>query len=156
MEVPCELARIIISEDMDGQMIFLREKEGARAFPIIIGIYEAYAIHRKINNDATPRPLTHDLLASVISEMGGTLERIVVNELKNDTFYARLRVRQGEELLSIDARPSDAIALAVQLGAEIWVEDSVLDQAGIYQMPEEGSEDAPDDENSSLDDGGEA
>lgn len=146
MEVPCELVRIVITEGMDGQMIFLRERDGPRAFPIIIGIYEAYAIHRKVSNETTPRPLTHDLLADVIREMGGTLERVVVSELKNDTFYALLCVRQGERLLKIDSRSSDAIALAVQMSADIFVEEDVLEQAATYHAPPDEDGDENDDE----------
>ncbi|MFH0962481.1 MAG: bifunctional nuclease family protein [Planctomycetota bacterium] len=135
MEIACELARIIIGEGLEGQVIFLREKEGDRAFPIVIGLYEAYAIQRKVTNEATPRPLTHDLLSNVIREMGGVLERIVITELKNDTFYARLHVRMDGRELSIDSRPSDAIALAVQFGSQIFVEEDVLNKVGHYQMP---------------------
>ena len=135
MEIACELARIVINEGAEGQVIFLREREGRRAFPIMIGIYEAYAIHRKINRQETPRPLTHDLLASVIKEMGGRLERIVVTELRNETFYARLHIQLDGAEVTVDSRPSDAIALAVQLDAEIFVEDEVLDQVAHYEMP---------------------
>jgi len=144
MEVPCELARIVINEGADGQVIFLRERDGKRAFPIMIGMYEAYAIQRKISGQKTPRPLTHDLLSSVIMEMGGRLERIVVTELKNETFYAQLHIQSDGEEVLVDSRPSDAIALAVQLNADIFVEDTVLDQVAHYEMPtggEEGDED---------------
>lgn len=146
MHVPCELVRIIISEGHDGQVIYLREKNGKRAFPIMIGMYEAYAIHRKVSNEQTPRPLTHDLLAGVIREMGGVLERIVVTQLKNETFYAELHIRQGERVLCVDARPSDSIALAVQLDADIYVDDSVLDQVAHHQMPDAQVEDSDDDD----------
>jgi len=146
MQVPCELARIVISEGHDGQIIYLREKDGKRAFPIVIGIYEAYAIHRKVSGEQTPRPLTHDLLTSVIGQMGGVLERIVVTELKNETFFAELHIRQGDRVVRVDARPSDSIALAVQLDADIYVEDAVLDQVAHHQMPETQVEDSEDDE----------
>jgi len=148
MEICCELARIIIGEGLEGQVIFLREKEGSRAFPIVIGLYEAFAIQRKVTNESTPRPLTHDLLSNVIEGMGGVLERVVITELRNDTFYARLHIKVNGRELSIDSRPSDAIALAVQLGSQIYVEEDVLNKVGHYQMPvsEEGGGGAEEDE----------
>jgi len=123
-----ELARVIISETSDQQMIVLREKDGERSFPIIIGIFEAVAIDRRLKGAELPRPLTHDLLDNVIKGMGGKLSRIVVNDLKDNTFYARLHIVRGEEEIEIDARPSDAVALAVRAGCPIFVEDSVLEK----------------------------
>ena len=152
MQVPCELARIVISEGHDGQIIYLREKDGKRAFPIVIGIYEAYAIHRKVSGESTPRPLTHDLLTSVIGEMGGKLERIVVTDLKNETFFAELHIRQGDRVVQIDARPSDSIALAVQLDADIYVEDAVLDQVAHHHMPDAQTQDDQTPEDAAEDD----
>jgi len=104
----------------------------------MIGIYEAYAIQRKIDGQTTPRPLTHDLLASVIREMGGRLERIVVTQLKNETFYAELHIQMDGREVLVDSRPSDAIALAAQLGAKIYVEDGVLEQVAHFEMPSDG------------------
>ena len=116
--VQMELSRIIISETNDEQVIILKEVEGDRAFPIVIGIGEAMAIHRRLNGEQTPRPMTHDLMADVIQKMGGTLEKIVVEDLRflspddsRQTFIATLHVRLGDELIDIDSRPSDAIAL---------------------------------------------
>jgi len=124
--VECELARIIISETTPNQIIVLREKAGARNFPIVIGLIEAMAIDREIKEERLPRPLTHDLLSNVIRGMGGKLERIVVNDLRDGTFFARLKIRSGSELHDIDARPSDAIALAVRCAAPLFVEEKVL------------------------------
>lgn len=151
MQVPCELVRIVISEGHDGQVIYLREKNGKRAFPIMIGMYEAYAIHRKVSGEQTPRPLTHDLLAGVIGEMGGVLERIVVTQLKNETFFAELYIRQGDRVLRVDARPSDSIALAVQLDADIYVEDAVLDQVVHHEMPDAQVDDGGDEDDDNID-----
>ncbi|MEA3368018.1 MAG: bifunctional nuclease family protein [Planctomycetota bacterium] len=128
MEVRCELIRIMISETEDHQIIVLKESEGERAFPIVIGFFEAAAIDRRLKGHVLPRPMTHDLLASVIEHLGGRLARIVVTDLKHHTFYANLVVeRNGDEVL-VDSRPSDAIALAVANETPIFVADHVLDQ----------------------------
>ncbi len=128
VEVRMELSRIVISETSDQQVIVLREKGGERSFPIIIGIFEAVSIDRHIKNITIPRPLTHDLIENVIREMGGKLERIVVNDLRDNTFYALLHISRDGEDIEVDSRPSDAVALAVRVGCPIFVEDSVLDK----------------------------
>ncbi len=127
MQVPMELSRIIICENDDKQVIVLKETGGKRHFPIVIGISEAAAIDRRLKKYLTPRPPTHELLASVIEHMGGKLERVVVNDLRDRTFFALLHIRQGEKLLEVDSRPSDAIALGVGLKAPIFVEEKVLE-----------------------------
>ena len=128
MQIRCQLIRIMISETEDSQVIVLKETDGERVFPIVIGFFEAAAIDRRIKGHMLPRPMTHDLLASVIEQMGGRLARIIVTDLKDHTFYASLVVeRNGDEIL-IDSRPSDAIALAVANDTPIFVEDHVLDQ----------------------------
>jgi hypothetical protein len=129
MEVRCDLARIIITETSDSQIIVLRERDGERAFPIVIGSYEAVAIDRRLKGIPMPRPLTHDLLAMAIEQLGGDLEKIVINDLRDGTFYARIIVRQGGQLIEIDARPSDAIALGVAGDVAVYVEEHVLDDA---------------------------
>ena len=129
MEVRVELARVIISETTDQQVIVLREKDGDRSFPIIIGIFEAVSIDRKLKDIQIPRPLTHDLVANVIREMGGVLTRIVVNDLRDNTFFARLHIERDGQDVEVDSRPSDAVALAVRAGCPIYVEDKVLDKA---------------------------
>ena len=125
-----ELVRIMIQEDQHAQVIVLREREGNRGFPIVIGIFEALAIKRKVDGDTLLRPLTHDLLTNVIQAMGGELTRMVVTDLKDVTFYAKLVIRRDGGDLEVDSRPSDAIALAVQNGSEIYVEDHVMDLVG--------------------------
>ncbi len=127
--VPMELCRIVIRETSAEQHIYLRETGGKkRQFPIVIGQTEAFEIHRKINGNKPPRPMTHDLLASVIEHLDATLKQIVVTRLENNTFYAKLvLVRDGQEI-EVDSRPSDAIALAVRFEAAIFVEEAVLDQ----------------------------
>ena len=128
MLVRMELARIIISEINDQQVIYLREVEGDRTFPILIGLFEATSIDRRVRGEVPPRPLTHDLLKSVIEEMGGETEDVVVSSLQEHTYYARIRVRRDGELIEIDSRPSDAIALSVHYDPHlpIYVSEDVL------------------------------
>ncbi len=128
--IEVELSRIIITETSEHQVIVLKEKEGHRSIPIIIGIYEATAIDRGIKEIRTPRPLTHDLLLSVLKGLGATLERIVITDLRNNTFYAKLILQSNSQKIEIDSRPSDEIALAVQESSPIFVEEKVFDEAG--------------------------
>ncbi len=122
------LARIVIvdSEEEKMSMIVLREAEGERAFPILIGIHEAYAIDRRTKGIAVQRPLTHDLIERMLEQLDCRLEQVVISELKDSTFYAKLVVRRNGELLEIDSRPSDAIAIGAGTAAPIYVDDSVL------------------------------
>ncbi len=130
MAVRMELSRIFIREMADLQFIELREADGERSFPIAIGLTEAAAIERRLKGQTPPRPQTHDLLASVISELGGTLERVIINSLSESTFYAKLIVSQAGREIEIDSRPSDAIAVAIGVGSPIFVDESVLESAG--------------------------
>jgi len=127
-EIAVELARIVINEQSPEQVIVLREKGGSRQFPIVIGIFEAWAIDRKVKELDMPRPMTHDLLANAITELGGRLERVVINDLEGNTFYARLVVQQDGKTLAIDCRPSDAVALAVRAGVPIFVDQQVFEK----------------------------
>ena len=124
------LARILIRENSDQQVIFLKERDGDRSFPIIIGMFEAFEINRKITDIETPRPMTHDLVRNILQGVNARLARVVVDALKDSTFFAKLIVIHNGQELKIDSRPSDAIALAVAEKAPIFVEDSVLNEAG--------------------------
>jgi bifunctional DNase/RNase len=128
MEVRMDLARIVISDTSEQQIIVLREHEGGRQFPIVIGVTEALAIDRRVKNISTPRPLTHDLLAGVIRELNGELEKIVIHDLRDHIFYAKLVIRNHGKLIEVDSRPSDAIALGVASDAAIYVTENVLQQ----------------------------
>jgi uncharacterized protein len=128
MDVLMELSRIVISETSAQQVIFLREKEGERTFPIVIGINEALAIDRRLKGIDMPRPMTHDLLARVIEALGGSLEKIVINDLRDRTFIATLVIRRGGGIVQVDARPSDAIALGVAFETPIYVAEHVLEE----------------------------
>jgi hypothetical protein len=126
MEVPVELSKILITELGEQQVIFLKERDGERTFPIMIGISEAMAIDRRLKGVSTPRPMTHELLANVIGALGGRLDKIVITDLVEHTFIARLHVRQNGREITIDSRPSDAIALGAALETPIYVEEAVL------------------------------
>jgi bifunctional DNase/RNase len=123
-----ELKRIIISEVHEQQVILLREVDGERNFHIMIGIFEATSIDRRVKGTPSPRPLTHDLVANVVEQMGGELRDIVISELRDHTYYAKLRIRLDGEMLEVDSRPSDAIALAVTARVPIYVAEDVLDE----------------------------
>lgn len=129
MEVRMDLARIVVHDTSDQQIIFLRERDGEREFPIVIGDAEALAIDRRLKGYKRARPMTHDLLADVIQKLGAELEKIVVTDLKNSTFYAKLvlRCRNGE-VVEVDSRPSDAIALGVGVASDtaVFVNEHVL------------------------------
>jgi bifunctional DNase/RNase len=126
--VQMELRRIIISEMHDQQVIMLREVDGDRSFPIVIGIFEATSIDRRVKNIPAPRPLTHDLVANVVDQLGGEFQDVIISELREHTYYAKLRIRKDGELIEVDSRPSDAIALAVTARVPIYVNEDVLNE----------------------------
>ena len=125
--IQMELNKIIISENSPQQVIVLKELAGARAFPIVIGLPEAIAIDRNFKSQKTPRPMTHDLVENVIRGLDARLERIVVTDLKDRTFFAKLILRRNGKSVEVDSRPSDAIAVAVLMKVPIYVEERVLD-----------------------------
>jgi len=134
---------IQVSLMSEHRVIILKDINVERYLPIWIGPYEAEAIALRLRNVEVARPLTHDLLNNVISKMGGEVSHIIVNDLRNDTFYARISVNVNGHKLEIDSRPSDAIALAVRANTPIFVEEDVMAQASI--TPEvDVSEDADD------------
>lgn len=140
--VEMELAKILIAETTDYQVIWLRERGGHRTFPILIGIVEAAAIDRKIRDISTPRPLTHDLLSSVITSLGARLDRIVISALRDNTFYAKLVLQCDGNTVEVDSRPSDAVAVATRLDAPIFVEEEVLDRVCSGEASENSGEPA--------------
>ena len=120
------------------RVVILRQKEANRYLPIWIGPAEADAIAVKLQNIELTRPLTHDLLQAVIASLGAVVNFIVVSELRNDTFYAKLSLHVDGKEIEVDSRPSDALALAVRVGAPIYVEEAVLEKAGIVLEEETG------------------
>jgi bifunctional DNase/RNase len=132
MPVEMKLSRIIISEINDHQVIYLQEVDGPRKFPILIGFFEATSIDRRVKAERPPRPLTHDLIVNIVEALGGEPDSVVINDLRDHTYYAKLRVKLDGELVEIDSRPSDAIAVAVtcQPHLPIYVAEEVLDEVG--------------------------
>jgi uncharacterized protein len=119
-------------------VVILRELTGQRRLlPIFIGTPEAQAIALSMQNIETPRPMTHDLLKNMLEELGAQVERIIVTELREGTFFAEIVVSAGGEVRSVSSRPSDAIALAVRIGSPIFAEEEVLDEAGRVEQPDE-------------------
>lgn len=118
-------------------VVLLEEDEGGRALPIWIGTFEANAIALIIENVPTPRPMTHDLLKAFLGRLGIEVERIVVTEVRNDTFFASIHCRSGESRMVFDARPSDAIALALRTASPIFAEQAVVEWSRAERMGEE-------------------
>ena len=128
MDVEVELSRIIINETSDQQVIVLKERNGKRSFPIVIGIVEIFAIDRRLKGIKAPRPMTHDLLDSIIENLGAKIEKIIINDLRNHTFYANICLSLDGRIIKIDSRPSDAIALGVASNAPIYVAEDVFEK----------------------------
>ena len=128
MAVRMQLSRIIINENADQQYIFLREVDGERSFAIVIGLFEATSIDRRVKGNRGPRPLTHDLIANIVDQMGGEIAEVHITELKDATYFAKLKIIHNGETIEVDSRPSDAIALAVTVNAPIYVVEDVLEE----------------------------
>jgi bifunctional DNase/RNase len=129
MQIAMTIKGLMVDPVTNMPIIILRDEAGGRVLPIWVGIFEANAIALQIENITTPRPMTHDLLRNVIRDLNGTVQKIVVCDLRDNTFYALIYVAIGEDVTAIDARPSDAIALALRASAPIFVEESVIDNA---------------------------
>ena len=133
--VEMELSKIVIDEKRHDQLIVLKEKDGSRILPIVIGLHEASAIKLKISGFEPPRPLTHDLLHTTIKNLEASIDRIVIDKLEENTFHAKIILKNssGEEKV-IDARPSDSIALAVRAHAPIFVEDEIIRHSEMFNQ----------------------
>ena len=129
MQIEMTIKGLMVDPITNMPIVILRDAEGEHVLPIWVGIFEANAIALQIENVATPRPMTHDLLRNVISDLNGAVEKIVVCDLKENTFYALIYVRIRDDVVAVDARPSDAIALALRVSAPIYVEDAVVRNA---------------------------
>ena len=132
--IQVELSKIIIDEKRHDQVIVLKEKEGDRQFPIVIGFTEASSIKMKLSGVTPPRPMTHDLIVNILEAFNAKMERLVIDDMVNNTFHSKLelKLRNGRRKI-IDSRPSDGIAVAVRTGAPIFVQDHVLDKAEIFK-----------------------
>ncbi len=134
-------------------IVILRETDGERALPIWVGIFEAHAIAREIESFQTPRPMTHDLIKNIINGVEGKVNRIVVNDLQDNTFFAEISIQMNGSEVVIDSRPSDAIALALRMSAPIFVEEKVLEEAKSIEFTEPDEKDKEGE--ASLEGGGE-
>lgn len=129
------LSKIKIDENRSEQVIVLKERDGSRFLPVVIGIAEVNAIKLKLSGIEPPRPLTHDLLLKSIEELGAQLKEIHIDKLENNTFHAKLILtRNGSGEIKVDARPSDSVALALRAGAPIYVAEEVIDEAGVSEF----------------------
>ena len=129
MQIEMSIKGLMVDPVTNTPIVILRDKEGQKVLPIWVGIFEANAIALQIENIATPRPMTHDLLRNVIHDLKASVQKIVVCDLQENTFYALIYLGLNGDTVAIDARPSDAIALALRTRAPIFVEDTVIDSA---------------------------
>ena len=129
MQIEMTIKGLMVDPITNTPIVILRDKEGQKVLPIWVGIFEANAIALQIENIATPRPMTHDLLRNVIQDLKATVQKVVVCDLQENTFYALIYLGLNGDTVAIDARPSDAIALALRTRAPIYVEDTVIDNA---------------------------
>jgi len=133
--VEMELNKIVIDEKRHDQLIVLKEKNGERILPIVIGLNEASAIKLKISGFMPPRPLTHDLLYTTIENLEASIDKVIIDKLEDNTFHAKLVLKTASgEIKTIDARPSDSIALAVRAHVSIFVEDEVINKSGMLNQ----------------------
>jgi bifunctional DNase/RNase len=129
MQIEMTIKGLMVDPVTNMPIIILRDKDGQRILPIWVGIFEANAIALQIENVATPRPMTHDLLRNVISDLHGAVQKIVVSDLKDNTFYALIHMTVDGQAVVVDSRPSDAIALALRAHVPIFVEEAVIESA---------------------------
>lgn len=132
-----EVKVVNVAIDIKSKMpvVLLKEKKGDKTLPIWIGLFEAQSIALAMENIKPPRPLTHDLAKSLIEKLKGKVDKIVISDLRNNTFYAKILIKQNGEDIQIDSRPSDAIALALRLQVSIFIEEKVLDKVSVGSSP---------------------
>ncbi len=129
MAIEMKIKGLMIDPITNMPIVILKNINGESVLPIWVGIFEANAIALQVENITTPRPMTHDLIKAILEQMDATLQKVVICELRDSTFYANIYLEMGDEILKIDSRPSDAIALALRTDASIFVEESVVEQA---------------------------
>jgi bifunctional DNase/RNase len=140
--VRMEIKGLLMDPVSNMPVVILRDTEKGHFLPIWVGIFEANAIALEMEKVSTPRPMTHDLLKNLLAELDARVDRIVINDLRDNTFFARIHLTRGDSTLSVDSRPSDAIALALRSQAGIFVEEEVLEKS--RNLRAEGSEQDPD------------
>jgi hypothetical protein len=137
MEIEMKIRGLMVDPSTNMPIVLLKDTKSDALLPIWVGLYEANAIALEVEKSQTPRPLTHDLLRSAINSLNAQVKRIVVTELKDDTFYAVIWMEQNGEIISLDARPSDALALALRADCPIFVDEDVLRAAKVLPNPVE-------------------
>jgi len=140
MQIEMSIKGLMVDPITNMPIVILRDKDGQKVLPIWVGIFEANAIALQIENIATPRPMTHDLLRNVIQDLKASVQKVVVCDLQENTFYALIYLSLNGDTLAIDARPSDAIALALRTRAPIFVEDAVIDHAKTVDFTSEAND----------------
>jgi bifunctional DNase/RNase len=143
MQIEMKVKNLAFDLSKSGAMVFLEEMQGKRILPIWIGIFEANAIALELRKISTARPMTHDLILNIIKGFEGEVNKIVVTELKDNTFYATIHINTKDGEVEIDSRPSDAIAVALRVGSSIYVVEEVIQQAG--RSEEDGAGDKTED-----------
>ena len=131
--IKMEIKGLLMDPVSNMPVVILRDTEKGHFLPIWVGIFEANAIALEMEKVTTPRPMTHDLLKNLLGELDARVDRVVINDLKENTFFARIHLTRGDSTLSVDSRPSDAIALALRSQAEIFVEEEVLEKSRILR-----------------------
>ena len=126
MEVEMKIRGLMMDRETNNPIVVLKDVNGTAILPIWVGIYEASAIASEIEKQATPRPMTHDLIRNLLFGLEAAVKKIVVSDLKDDTFYAVIWLERNGEMISVDSRPSDALAIALRMDCPIFVDDSVL------------------------------
>jgi bifunctional DNase/RNase len=140
MEIEMTIKGLMIDPITNMPIVILKDKAGERVLPIWVGVFEANAIALQIENISTPRPMTHDLIKNILTEIEAEVQRIVVSDLRDNTFYAMIYLDRDGETIAIDARPSDAIALALRTRSPIFVEDSVVESAKGLDLSKESTD----------------
>lgn len=146
MEREVKVRGLLVDPTTNTPIVLLKDLESEAMLPIWVGPFEANSIATEIEKVAPPRPMTHDLLRLIITQMGGTVKRVIVTELRDNTFYALIEIEIGAEVVIIDARPSDAIALALRVDCQIFVRDEVFISSSLAEEPQEAEASVEDDE----------
>ena len=133
--IEVKVVNVAIDANSKMPVILLKEKTGEKTLPIWIGLFEAQAIALALENVKPPRPLTHDLAKSLIEKLKGKVDRVVISDLRDNTFYAEILIKRNGETIKVDSRPSDAIALALRLNVPIFIDETVLDKVTIGGKP---------------------
>ncbi|HXI04499.1 MAG TPA: bifunctional nuclease family protein [Candidatus Saccharimonadales bacterium] len=140
MTIEMKIKGLMIDPVTNMPIIMLRDPDSEAVLPIWVGLYEANAIALQLENISTPRPMTHDLLKNLLAQLHAKVEKIVITELKENTFYALIHLDQEGKALTVDSRPSDAIALALRAGAPIFVEEEVISRAKNVDMTKDAGD----------------